>query len=128
MMSDDATYMDQIEKVAKKVRQKTGWVLRTFYSRKTLLMKTLFKTLVVPHRLLLATLDASQTSGNIENRKTTKRFLEQDSSPEGRELLGKVEDPEDDLAAKKTRKISNHLHLEDPGGIGPKLRNPDNKF
>ena len=49
MMSDDATYMDQIEKVAKKVRQKTGWVLRTFYSRKTLLMKTLFKTLVVPH-------------------------------------------------------------------------------
>ena len=49
MMSDDATFKDQIEKVAKKVRQKTGWVLRTFYSRKTLLMKTLFKTLVVPH-------------------------------------------------------------------------------
>ena len=48
-MSDDATFKDQIEKVAKKVRQKTGWVLRTFYSRKTLLMKTLFKTLVVPH-------------------------------------------------------------------------------
>ena len=49
MMSEDATFKDQIEKVAKKVRQKTGWVLRTFYSRKTLLMKTLFKTLVVPH-------------------------------------------------------------------------------
>ena len=49
MMSDDASFKDQIEKVAKKVRQKTGWVLRTFYSRKTLLMKTLFKTLVVPH-------------------------------------------------------------------------------
>ena len=49
MMSDDASFKDQIEKVAKKVRQKTGWVLRKFYSRKTLLMKTLFKTLVVPH-------------------------------------------------------------------------------
>ena len=49
LMSDDATFKDQIEKVAKKVRQKIGWVLRTFYSRKTLLMKTLFKTLVVPH-------------------------------------------------------------------------------
>ena len=49
MMSDDGSFKDQIEKVAKKVRQKTGWVLRTFYSRNTLLMKTLFKTLVVPH-------------------------------------------------------------------------------
>ena len=49
LMSDDATFRDQIEKVARKVRQKTGWVLRTFYSRKPLLMKTLFKTLIVPH-------------------------------------------------------------------------------
>ena len=49
MMSDDASFKDHIDKVMKKVRQKTGWVLRTFYSRKTMLMKTLFKTLILPH-------------------------------------------------------------------------------
>ena len=38
-----------MKRLQKKVRQKIGWVLRSVHSRKTLLMKTLFKTLVVPY-------------------------------------------------------------------------------
>ena len=49
ILSDDASFDDHIDKVVKKVRQKTGWVLRTFYSRNQELMKTLYKSLVVPH-------------------------------------------------------------------------------
>ena len=49
ILSDDATFKDHIEHVVKKVRQKTGWVLRTFYSRRMSIMKTLFKSLIVPH-------------------------------------------------------------------------------
>ena len=49
IMSEDATFNEHIEAVAKKVRQKTGWVLRTFYSRKLEFMKTTFKTLILPH-------------------------------------------------------------------------------
>ena len=48
-MSDDATFDKHIENVVKKVRQKTGWVLRTFYSRRQDIMKTLFKSLIAPH-------------------------------------------------------------------------------
>ena len=48
ILSDDATFKDHIEHVVKKVRQKTGWVLRTFYSRRMSIMKTLFKSLIVP--------------------------------------------------------------------------------
>ena len=49
IMSDDGSFDEQIIKVVKKVRQKTGWILRTFYSRNQELMKTLYKSLVVPH-------------------------------------------------------------------------------
>ena len=48
-LTDDANFTSHIEKVMKKVRQKTGWVLRTFYSRRPDLMKTLYKSLIVPH-------------------------------------------------------------------------------
>ena len=49
ILSDDATFDKHVENVVKKVRQKTGWVLRTFYSRRQDIMKTLFKSLVLPH-------------------------------------------------------------------------------
>lgn len=49
ILSDTAKFDKQIESVAKKTRQKAGWVLRTFYSRNTQFMKSIYKTLVVPH-------------------------------------------------------------------------------
>ena len=49
ILSDNATFDKHVEHVAKKVRQKTGLVLRTFCSRRQDLMKTLFKSLIAPH-------------------------------------------------------------------------------
>ena len=48
-MSDDGKFQYHIEKVSKKVRQKVGWILRSFYTRRTDIMKHLWKTLVQCH-------------------------------------------------------------------------------
>ena len=48
-MSEQATFDSHIEHVRKKVRQKIGWVLRTFYNRNQHFMKTVYKSLIVPH-------------------------------------------------------------------------------
>ena len=48
-MSDDAKFSEHINHVSSKVRQKCGWILRTFSCRKTFLMKFLWKTLVQGH-------------------------------------------------------------------------------
>ena len=49
IMSDNAKYDDHINKVVTKVRQKIGWIFRTFYTRRTYILKTLWKTLVQCH-------------------------------------------------------------------------------
>ena len=49
IMNEEATFSDHVHHVEKKVRQKIGWVLRTFYTRNAGFMKTLYKSLIVPH-------------------------------------------------------------------------------
>ena len=48
-LTDDGGFGEQIEKVCKKARQKSGWLFRTFYSRNTHFLKQVFKSLVQPH-------------------------------------------------------------------------------
>ena len=48
-MSDDAKFEEHIEKVSKTVRQKVGWITRTFFTRNTDHLKHLWKTLVLCH-------------------------------------------------------------------------------
>ena len=48
-MQDDASFSLQIEKVCKKVRQKCGWINRTFYTRNPRFMRHMWNTLVQPH-------------------------------------------------------------------------------
>jgi hypothetical protein len=48
-LTDDGGFGEQIEKVCKKARQKSGWLFRTFYSRNTQFLKQVFKSLVQPH-------------------------------------------------------------------------------
>ena len=48
-LTDDGGFREQIEKVTKKARQKSGWIFRTFYSRETQFLKQVFKSLVQPH-------------------------------------------------------------------------------
>ena len=48
MMSNRATFTLHIRNIVKKARDKMGWVLRVFQSRKRSLMLTLLKSLVIP--------------------------------------------------------------------------------
>ena len=48
MMSNTATFTLQIRNIVKKTRDKMGWVLRVFQSRKRSLMLTLLISLVIP--------------------------------------------------------------------------------
>ena len=48
-MNNKATFDEHIVKVCQSVKQKAGWILRTFKSRNPYLMKHLWKQLVQPH-------------------------------------------------------------------------------
>ena len=48
-MSSDASFSNHVELVCSKVRQKSGWVLRTFNSKKTWFLKFMWKTLIQGH-------------------------------------------------------------------------------
>ena len=49
MLSDDGKFSEHIDKVIKTVRQKSGWIMRTFKSRKPDFLKQLWKTLLQCH-------------------------------------------------------------------------------
>ena len=48
-MNNKATFDEHISKVCQKVKQKAGWILRTFKTRNPNIMKHLWKQLVQPH-------------------------------------------------------------------------------
>ena len=49
ILSEDGKFGDHVEKVAKKVRQKAGWIFRSFYTRRVDVLKHLWKTLIQCH-------------------------------------------------------------------------------
>lgn len=49
LISDDCTFHDQILKVETKMRNMSGWIIRTFTSRELYVMMSLWKALVIPH-------------------------------------------------------------------------------
>ena len=48
LLSSDCTFKRHITNIAKKARSQAGWILRTFRTRDTFSMLTLYKSLVVP--------------------------------------------------------------------------------
>ena len=49
IMSDDASFTSHVHHVCSKVKKKAGWILRTFQTRNTQVMKFLWKSLVQGH-------------------------------------------------------------------------------
>ena len=49
ILIEDAKFNDHIDRVSKKVRQKVGWIMRSFYSRRLDHMKQLWKSLEQCH-------------------------------------------------------------------------------
>ena len=58
-MNNQANLNDHISKISQKVKQKSGWILRTFRTRSPFVMKTLWKQLA-PYRLLQPAIHASK--------------------------------------------------------------------
>ena len=48
-MNSHANFETHVANVAKKSRQKIGWIMRSFHSRNMMFMKLMFKTPVTPH-------------------------------------------------------------------------------
>ena len=65
-LTDNGAFEEHIEKVCKKVRQKSGWLFRTFYSRDTQFLKQLFKSLIQPHIDYCSQLWAPLEGPNLE--------------------------------------------------------------
>ena len=66
IMQDNATFEMQIDKVCSKVRQKCGWLQRTFFNRTPRFMKHMFNTLVQPHIDYCSQLWAPAEGGELE--------------------------------------------------------------
>ena len=81
LMSSDGSFNIHIENFTNECKKKIGWILRTFYSRDILTMRTLFKSLILSKidycsPLFHPTLTATTTS-KIENiqKAFTKKIL-----------------------------------------------------
>ena len=49
IMQNDAGFDEHIEKVCKKVRQKSGWLFRSFYNRQGWFLRHMWNSLIQPH-------------------------------------------------------------------------------
>ena len=72
-MQDDASFQLQQQKVATKVRQKCGWILRTFYSRNQTFLRHMWNTLVQPHLDYCGQLWAPSDGGELEKQEGLMR-------------------------------------------------------
>ena len=75
IMNNEATFDDHIELVVSKVRQKAGWILRTFLSRKPFVMKLLWKQLIQPHIDYCSQLFPLSTSNMIQIENLQRNYL-----------------------------------------------------
>ena len=66
ILSEDGRFEHHIEKVSKKVRQKVGWILRSFYTRNTNHLKHLWKTLIQCHVDYCSQLYMPSQAGNMQ--------------------------------------------------------------
>ena len=66
LMQDDASFNLHIDKVSKKVKQKCGWICRTFYSRNPNIFRHMWNTLVQPHADYCSQLWAPSFGSDLE--------------------------------------------------------------
>jgi hypothetical protein len=75
VMQDNATFELQVEKVCKRVKQKYGWILRTFYNRASKFMRHMFSTLAQPHADYCSQLWTPGEGGELEKLEGLFRTL-----------------------------------------------------
>ena len=73
-VNEEATFTEHIEKICKKVRQKNGWLLRSFYTREASFMRHMFNTIVQPHIDYCSQLWMPQEGQNLEKIEKLLRY------------------------------------------------------
>ena len=85
IMQNDAGFEEHIEKVCKKVRQKSGWLFRSFYNRQGWFLRHMWNSLIQPHIDYCSQLWAPGEGGELQKiEKLLKDFTAK--IPELREL------------------------------------------
>lgn len=72
-MCENAEFSLQIDNAVKKAKQSIGWILRSFKSRETSLMLTLYKTMVLPLLEYCSQLWCPTTIGEIRKMESVQR-------------------------------------------------------
>ena len=65
IIEDTGSFNSHIEKVCKKVRQKCGWIMRTFYTRNPAFLRYMWNTYVQPHIDYCSQLWSPHDGGNL---------------------------------------------------------------
>ena len=120
-LTDDGGFGEQIEKVCKKARQKSGWIFRTFYSRNTQFLKQVFKSLVQPHIDYCSQLWTPLEGPNLE--KVEKGLFQEDSGAKRNELLAEAGEVGHELGAEKAGEIPDDICVESNPWGGSQLWN-----
>ena len=85
IMQNDAGFEEHIEKVCKKVRQKSGWLFRSFYNRQGWFLRHMWNSLIQPHIDYCSQLWAPGEGGELQKiEKLLKDFTSK--IPELKEL------------------------------------------
>ena len=74
MMSNDGHFSSHVEYVCSKVKQKSGWIFRTFQCRSTWFMKFMWKTLVQCHVDYCSQLYLPSKPGDIQKIENLQRI------------------------------------------------------
>ena len=115
IMNEKANFEDHVTHVERKVRQKIGWISRTFFTRKTMFMKQIFKFLVIPHLDYCSQLWMPVEPADIEKiEKLQRDYFRKNTRTERAELLGITEENENAVTPKKNGEVQDNLLLENP--------------
>ena len=75
IMSNDASFSSHVEYVCKKVKQKSGWIFRTFLCRNTWFLKFMWKSLVQCHLDYCSQLYFPHKSSDMEKLENQQRLF-----------------------------------------------------
>ena len=83
-MNEDLSFKSHIELTRKKIKQKIGWILRSFQTRTPQFMKKVWKSLILPHA------DYGSPGRNIHHRGTTEKLHKENHWTETEQLLAET--------------------------------------
>ena len=113
MMNNTASFEDHIERVCKTVKQKSGWILRTFSWRKPHVLKLLWKQLVQPNIDYCSQLYMPVNGNKLnELENLQQHFTNRIPSANSMNYWMRLSHLEKAFTAKKTGEVPYYLYME----------------